>query len=124
MAERTFEKGTTPPSDVEYIPIEQARMMGRAARLDPKLHAYYEEIIHEVGDKAARMKMPMGVSYITMKNRLLRVAQTMGVDLTVRKAGTAVVFWKATPEELEEKAKVVSRLQRGRRGRSTGRRRG
>jgi hypothetical protein len=124
MAERTYEKGATPPSDVEFIPIEQARMMGRSARLDPKLHAYYEEIIHEVGDKAARMKMPMGVSYITMKNRLLRVAQTMGADLTVRKAGTSVVFWKATPEELEEKEKVVRRLQGARRGRPAGRRRG
>jgi hypothetical protein len=48
----------------------------------------------------------------------------MGADLTVRKAGTSVVFWKATPEELEEKEKVVRRLQGARRGRPAGRRRG
>ncbi len=107
-------------TDVEFIPITQAKMMGRGARLSPQLYAYYEANVKQTmtqSGMAGKMPIPEGVTYVTLKNRLSRIAKDLGVNLVVRKSSNFVLFWKATSEELEEKERVVSRLQGARRGR-------
>lgn len=111
-------------TDVEFIPITQAKMMGRGARLSPQLYAYYGENVKKAmteSGMAGKMPIPEGVTYVTLKNRLLRVAKDLGVELVVRKSSNFVLFWKATIEDVDAKTEVVERLQGTRRG---GRQRG
>ena len=118
------EKGKIPLFTVEHIPVEQAMMMGRAPRMDPNLYAALEKELKELGDKAAKMDLPVAATRQTMKTRLLRIAQEKEIELTVRKTRNGLVFWKATTEELSVKEEIVKRLQGGKRGRPAGRKRG
>lgn len=112
--------------DIEFISIEEAMQMGRAPRMDPSIYERYERTIKELvenEDRAAVMQIPEGINYQTMKNRLLRVAKDLRVELTIRKSRKGIMVWKAKPEELTAKEEIVNRLQGGRKGRPAGRKR-
>jgi hypothetical protein len=113
------------PIQFEDIPLEHARTMGRGPCMDPELYQQRRERIQSLSDQAVRMTIPDGTRPTTMKNRILRVAATLNVPVTVRKVPGGLLFWKSTNEDLQQAKEVAQRLQRARGRRKTrpGRRR-
>ena len=110
-------------SAIEFydIPLEEARKMGRGPRMDPILYSALKTKITSLSDNAARMDIPEEVSPITMKNRILRVANELKVPVTVRRVPGGLLFWRSTPEDIKQAKEVADRLQAALRGRSRGR---
>ena len=101
----------------EDVPLEEARRMGRGPRMDPALYQALKQKIHTLDGTAARLTLPDGTSPTTMKNRLLRVAAEAGVPLTIRRVPGGLLFWRSTPEDIQQASEVAGRLQATRKGR-------
>jgi hypothetical protein len=115
------------PIQFEDIPLDEARRMGRGPRMDPQLYQELKTRIPALSSHAVRMAIPEGTSPTTMKNRILRVAEELGVPVTIRKVPGGLLFWRSTDEDIQQAKEVAKRLQtaqRGRRGRPGRRRRG
>src|SRR5688500_997919 len=95
----------------EDVPLDEARRMGRGPRMDPYLYQALKEKIHTLDGSAARLTLPDGTSPTTMKNRLLRVAAEADVPLTVRRVPGGLLFWRSTPEDVQQANEVAERLQ-------------
>jgi hypothetical protein len=111
--------------EFEDIPLEEARKMGRGPRMDPILYDALKSKISSLANNAARMNLPSGVSPVTMKNRILRVATELRVPVTVRRVPGGLLFWSSTDEDIKQAREVAARLQAAqqRRSGSRGRRR-
>jgi hypothetical protein len=57
------------------------------------------------------MHLPAGVSAVTMKNRILRVAGELRVPVTVRRVPGGLLFWHSTDEDIKQAREVAARLQ-------------
>jgi hypothetical protein len=110
-----------PSIEFEDIPLEEARKMGRGPRMDPILYTALKSKISTLSDNAARMNLPSGVSPVTMKNRILRVAGELKTAVTVRRVPGGLLFWRSTEEDLKQAREVARRLQAAQRGRRRGR---
>jgi hypothetical protein len=97
--------------DFEDIPLEEARKMGRGPRMDPILYNALKGKISSLSNNAARMNLPPGVSPVTMKNRILRVATELRVPVTVRRVPGGLLFWRSTDEDIKQAREVAARLQ-------------
>lgn len=101
----------------EDVPLDEARRMGRGPRMDPILYQAMKEKIRALDGTAARLTLPDGTSPTTMKNRLLRVAAEADVPLTVRRVPGGMLFWRSTPEDIQQANEVTERLQATRKAR-------
>ena len=97
--------------EFEDIPLEEARKMGRGPRMDPILYNALKSKISSLANNAARMNLPPGVSPVTMKNRILRVASEERVPVTVRRVPGGLLFWRSTDEDIKQAKEVAARLQ-------------
>jgi hypothetical protein len=97
--------------EFEDIPLEEARKMGRGPRMDPILYNALKSKISSLANSAARMNLPPGVSPVTMKNRILRVAGEQRVPVTVRRVPGGLLFWRSTDEDIKQAKEVAARLQ-------------
>jgi hypothetical protein len=97
--------------EFEDIPLEEARKMGRGPRMDPILYNALKGKISSLSNIAARMNLPQGVSPVTMKNRILRVASEQHVPVTVRRVPGGLLFWRSTDEDIQQAKEVAARLQ-------------
>ncbi len=104
--------------DFEDIPLEEARKMGRGPRMDPILYNALKSKISSLAHSAARMNLPTGVSPVTMKNRILRVATELRVPVTVRRVPGGLLFWRSTDEDIKQAKEVAARLQAAQQRRS------
>ena len=95
----------------EPLPIDEARGLARASRIDDAAYSMLrEQFTLLVDDKIASMRItpPPAVSYQKVRHQCLQVAKHLAVAITVRRApGGHIVCWKATAQELE------TREQRG-----------
>jgi hypothetical protein len=101
----------------EDVPLDEARRMGRGPRMAPHVYQALKQKIETLDGAAARLTLPDGTSPTTMKNRLLRVAADAGVPLTVRRVPGGLLFWRSTPEDIQQASEVAGRLQDARKGR-------
>jgi hypothetical protein len=101
----------------EDVPLDEARRMGKGPRMDPALYQALKQKIQTLDGAAARLALPEGIGSTTMKNRLLRVAADAGVPLTVRRVPGGLLFWRSTPEDIEQASEVSGRLQGARKAR-------
>ena len=85
--------------------------MGRGPRMDPILYNALKSKISSLSNNAARMNLPPGVSPVTMKNRILRVAGEERVSVTVRRVPGGLLFWRSTDEDIKQAKEVAARLQ-------------
>jgi hypothetical protein len=97
--------------EFEDVPLEEARKMGRGPRMDPILYNALKNKISSLSSTAARMNLPSGVSPVTMKNRILRVAIELRVPVTVRRVPGGLLFWRSTDEDIKQAKEVAARLQ-------------
>jgi hypothetical protein len=81
----------SPSIQFEDVPLEEARRMGRAPRMDPELYQAFKGNIQSLDNTATRLTLPEGTSPTTMKNRLLRVAAELHTPITVRRAALAKI---------------------------------
>ena len=117
----------SPPIQFEDIPLDEARRMGRGPRIDPELYRALQQKIQSLDNTAARMTIPAGTSLTTMKNRIVRVAATLGIPVTIRKVPGGLLFWRSTDEDRQQATEISQRLQTARskgRSRPSRRRRG
>jgi hypothetical protein len=105
------------PIQFEDVPLEEARRMGRAPRMDPELYHSLKEKIESLGNTATRVTLPEGISPTTMKNRIQRVAAELGIPVTIRRVSGGLLFWRSTEEDLELAKEVGARLQTAQRER-------
>jgi hypothetical protein len=112
------------PIHFEDIPLEEARRIGRGPRMDSELYQALKEKIQSLDNTATRITLPEGTSPNTMKNCLLRVAETLGIPVTIRRVPGGLIFWRSTAEDRQQATEVSQRLQTARsKGQTRGRRR-
>jgi hypothetical protein len=113
------------PIHFEDIPLDEARRMGRGPRMAPELYQAFKEKIQSLDNTATRIMLPEGTSPTTLKNRILRVATTLGIPVTIRRVPGGLLFWRSTDEDVQQAKEVAGRLQSAqrRRGARPGRRR-
>jgi hypothetical protein len=108
----------------EDIPLDEARRMGRGPWIDPALYRALQQKLQSLDNIAARMTIPEGTSPTTMKSRILRVAATLNVPVTVRKVPGGLLFWRSTDEDRTQAQETAQRLQAARKPHQTTRRQG
>lgn len=111
----------TPSIHFEDIPLDEARRMGRAPRMDPELYQTLKNKIQALSEHATRITLPPGTSPTTMKNRILRVAAEIKRPVTVRRVPGGLLFWRSTDEDIQQAKEIAERLRGGRRRRSRSR---
>jgi hypothetical protein len=89
-----------PPIHFEDIPLDEARRMGRGPRMDPELYQPLKGKIQSLDNTATRLMLPEETSPTTMKNRLLRVATSLGIPVTIRRVPGGLLFWRSTDEDV------------------------
>lgn len=97
--------------DIEEIPLEEARNMGRGPWMDPILHNALKGKISSLSSTATRIILPPGLSPVRMKNDILRVATELRVPVTVRRVRSGLLFWRSTDEDIKQAKEVALRLQ-------------
>jgi hypothetical protein len=105
-----------PPIQFEDIPMDEARRMGRAPRMEPLLYDMLRKKIQSLADQAARIRFGPEIRPGRMKNYILRIAREVGVPVTVRKVPGGLLFWRSTDEDLQQARETASRLQTARQG--------
>jgi hypothetical protein len=98
--------------------------MGRGPRIDPELYRALQQKLQSLDNTAARLTIPEGTSPTTMKNRILRVAATLNLPVTIRNVPGGLLFWRSTDEDLTQAHEIAQRLQSTRKPRRTMRRQG
>ena len=97
--------------EFEEISLEEARRMGRGARMEPLLYDTLRQKIQALSADATRIRLGPEIRPERMKQYLLRIARELNVPVTVRKAPGGVVFWRATEEDQEQSQAVSQRLR-------------
>ncbi len=100
-----------PPIHFEDIPFAEARHMGRGSRMDPELYQALKTKIQSLRNSAARMTLPDGARFTTMKNRILRIAAEVKVPITVRRVPGGLLFWRSADEDIQQAKEIAERLQ-------------
>jgi len=70
-----------------------ARRIGRGPRMDPERYHALKNQIQSISQNAARMTLPEGARFTSMKTRILRVAAEVKVPVTVRRVPGGLLFW-------------------------------
>jgi hypothetical protein len=107
------------PIEFEYIPLAHARQLARGPRLDPELSQTLKSKIQSLSAQAIRMTLPEGVRFLTMKNRILRIAAEIKPPVTIRRLAGGLTFWRSTDEDIQQAREIAERLQGARRRRRT-----
>jgi hypothetical protein len=108
----------------EDVSLEEARRMGRGPRMEPMLYETLRNKIQSLSGEAVRIRLGPEISPTRMKGYLLRIAQDLGVPVTVRRVSGGVIFWRSTKEDQQQAKDVASRLQTTRQKRTAHSRRG
>jgi hypothetical protein len=102
------------PIEFEDVPLDQARWLGRGARLEPLFSDTLRQKIQALGTEATRVHLAPGIRPERMRRAILRVAHELGVPVTVRRVAGGVIFWRSTAEERQQAQELASRLLRAR----------
>jgi hypothetical protein len=109
-----------PPNfEFEDIPLEEARLMGRAPRMEPLLYDTLRQKIQALSTEATSVRLGPEITQRRMRNYILRIAHELNIPVTIRRVAGGVIFWRATAEERQQAEEVASRLQSARQQRST-----
>jgi len=108
-----------PTFEFEDIPLEEARLMGRGARMEHMLYDTLTKKIQALSGDAVRIHLGSEIRPERMRRYIQRIAHELTIPVTVRRVEGGVIFWRATAEDLQQAQDVASRLQRGRQHRST-----
>jgi hypothetical protein len=99
----------------EPLPLEEAMGLAHASRMDGTEYSMLrEQFTRLVEDHIASVRItpPPAVSYQKARNHCLKMAKTLGVAITVRRApGGQLVCWKTTAQEMETRKQRVAVLQ-------------
>ena len=102
----------------ESLPLEEAMRLARASRMDEAEYSMLREQLARLAEDqsaSVRITPPPAVSYQKARNHCLKVAKSLGVAITVRRApGGQIVCWKATAQEIALREKRGVALQRRR----------
>ena len=87
----------------EMIPLEDARRLARAARMDDREYSEITARLQEAmqnPDKAVKVTLKSNQKYMVLRNRFLKIAADNGSTVTVRKGPSGVLLvWKSSEEE-------------------------
>jgi hypothetical protein len=102
----------------EPLPLAEAMRLARASRMDEAEYSMLREQLTRLAeDQSASIRItpPPAVSYQKARHHCLKVAKTLAVAITVRRApGGQLVCWKATAQEIALREKRSTALQRRR----------
>jgi hypothetical protein len=116
-----------PPSfQFEDIPLEEARLMGRGARMEHMLYDTLKQKIQSLADHAVQIHLGPEIRPERMRRYIQHIAHELNIPVTIRRVEGGVIFWHSTEEERQQAQEVASRLQSARQkqnARQKGRRR-
>ena len=119
------------PPGVQFddVPLDEARRMSRAPRMEPMLYDTLRQKIASLADQATRVHLGPEITQQRMRNYLLHIARELGVPVTIRRVRGGLIFWRSSDEDLQQAQETASQLQtarqrpqarpRGRRPRNT-----
>ena len=110
------------PFQLEDVPLDQARRMGRGPRMEPMLYETLRQKIQALSTEAVRIHLGPEIRPQRMKNYIHQIARELNVPVTVRRVPSGVIFWRSSEEDLQQAQEAASRL-RGRRQQETTQRR-
>jgi hypothetical protein len=112
------------PSSIQFedVPLDDARRMGRAPRMEPMLYETLRQKIQSLSTEAVRIHLGLEIRPQRMKNYIHQIARELNVPVTVRRVPGGVIFWRSSAEDLQQAQEAASRL-RGRRQQQTAPRR-
>src|SRR5918996_4901108 len=100
-----------PPIQIEDVPLDEARRMGRGPRMEPMLYETLRQKIQSISSEAVRIHLGPEITPQRMKSYILRMARDLNVPVTVRRVPGSVIFWRSTDEDLQQAQETASRLQ-------------
>ena len=113
------------PIEVEEVPLDEGRRMGRGLRIEPMLYNTLRQKIQSLSSEAVRIHLGPQISPVRMKRYIQAIARELNVPLTIRRVPGGVIFRRSSKEDLQQAKDVGARLQtdqRRQKARPTGRR--
>ena len=107
------------PIQFEDVPLEEARRMGRGARMEPMLYNTLRQKIQSLSTEAVRIHLGPEIRPQRMKSYIHQIARELNVPVTVRRVPGGVIFWRSSEEDLQQAQEAASHLHRGRQTRKT-----
>jgi hypothetical protein len=106
----------------EDVPLDEARRMGRAPRMEPMLYDTLRQKIQSLSSEATRIHLGPEIRPQRMKSYILRIARELNVPVTVRRVPDGVIFWRSSEEDIQQAQEAASRLRGSRQQETTQRR--
>jgi hypothetical protein len=110
------------PFQFDDIPLDEARRMSRAPRMEPMLYGTLRQKIQSLSTEAVRIHLGPEIGPQRMKRYLQAIARELNVPVTVRRVPGGVIFWRSSEEDVQQAQEAASRL-RGRQQQETTQRR-
>jgi hypothetical protein len=102
------------PLQFEDVPIDEARRMSRAPRMEPLLYDTLRQKIQSLSTEAIRIHLGPEIRPQRMKNYILHIARELNVPVTIRRVPGGVIFWRSSNEDIQQAQEAASRLQAAR----------
>ncbi len=102
------------PFQFEDVPLDQARRMSRAPRIEPMLYDTLRQKIQALASAAVRIHLGPEITPQRMTRYIRTIARELKIPVTVRRVPDGVTFWRASAEDLQQAQEAASRLQTGR----------
>ena len=103
-----------PTVEFEDIPLDEARLMGRGARMEHMLYDTLTKKIQALAGDAVRVRLGPEIRPERMRRAIQRIAHELTIPVTIRRVEGGVIFWRATEAEWQQAQAVAGRLQRAR----------
>jgi hypothetical protein len=100
-----------PPIQLEDIPLEEARRMGRGPRMEPMLYETLRHKIQSLSTDATRIHLGPEITPTRMKTSLQAIARDLNIPITIRRVPGGLLFWRSSDEDLQQAQETASRLQ-------------
>jgi hypothetical protein len=102
------------PFQLEDVPLDEARRLGRGPRMEPMLYETLRTKIQSLSSAATRIHLGPELTPQRMKSYILRIARDLNVPVTVRRVPGGVIFWRSSDEDIQQAQETASRLQTAR----------
>ena len=102
------------PFQLEDVPLDEARRLGRGPRMEPMLYETLRTKIQSLSSAATRIHLGPELTPQRMKSYILRIARDLNVPVTVRRVSGGVIFWRSSDEDIQQAQETASRLQTAR----------
>jgi hypothetical protein len=103
-----------PSAQFEDVPLDQARRMSRAPRMEPMLYETLRQKIQALSSEATRIHLGPEITPQRMTRYIRTIGRELNIPISIRRVPGGVIFWRSSDEDLQQAQETASRLQTGR----------